>query len=588
VVQIIGSDLRTGLVYLRKWTLVSVIVGLLAGLAALVLLAAIGFFTDVFLGTMVGHVPPVAGGEFQIVINIVIERPWLIPVSTTIGGLLSGVLVELLAPEARGIGTDSAIGAFHREHSLIRTRVPLVKLLASAITIGSGCTSGREGPIAQMGGGLGAQIARFLGLTERERGIALAAGLGAGIAAVFKAPLAGGILSGELFYRHDFEAEALIPGFIASTVSYSVVGFVTGWSPVFRPSVNPVAYTHPQILPLYALLGLVCAVFVRFLFKVFFGVQHVFADLTIPNFLKPAVGGFLTGMVGMFIPSALGVGYGWLQIAIDQNYIVFPVTMMFLAIFAEIFAMSFTLGSGASGGIFGPCVMTGGLIGATFGYFSQQLFPETVANPSDFTIVGMIAFFGGAAKAPLAVIVMIVEMTGGYSLLAPAMLTVVVAYLLSGRMSIFVNQVDSLEDSPAHAKEYETLILERVKVSEVMTKIVRTVSPAASLKTAQDLMEMDEVGGLPVVIGGRLVGIITRSDILRLEPSKRAERTVDSAMSKEVLVASPEEDLFSVLTKMISKGVGRLPVVSHEKPEMLLGIITRADFAKALVLSREK
>jgi CIC family chloride channel protein len=512
-------------------------------------------------------VPPVAGGEFQIVINIVIERPWLIPVSTTLGGLLSGLLVELLAPEARGIGTDSAIGAFHREHSLIRTRVPLVKLLASAITIGSGCTSGRKGPIAQMGGGVGAQIARLLGLTERERGIALA---------------------GELFYKHDFEAEALIPGFIASTVSYSVVGFVTGWSPVFRPSVNPVAYTHPEILPLYALLGLVCAVFVHLLFKVFFGVQHFFAELAIPNFLKPAVGGLLTGMVGIFIPSALGVGYGWLQIAIDQNYIVFPVTMMFLAIFAEILAMSFTLGSGASGGIFGPCVMTGGLIGSTFGYFAQQFFPQTVANPSDFVIVGMIAFFGGAAKAPLAVIVMIVEMTGGYSLLAPAMFTVVGAYLLSGKMSIFANQVDSLEDSPAHAKEYETLILERVKVSDVMTRNVLTVSPAASLKTAQDLMELDEVGGLPVVTGGRLVGIITRSDILRVEPSKRAERLVDSAMAKKLLVASPEEDLFSVLNEMISKGVGRLPVVSRDKPQMLLGIITRADFAKALVLSREK
>lgn len=581
------SEIRRGLVYLRRWTALSVAIGIAAGLGALALVLGIDFFTRVFLGAIAGYTPPSAGGEaLNSLSAVVIERPWLVPVSTTLGGLVSGLIVTRLAPEAKGIGTDAAIGAFHKEHALIRWRVPLVKLLTSAITIGSGGTSGREGPIAQIGAGAGSQLAKALRLTEQERRIALAAGLGAGIAAIFKAPLAGGILSGEVFYKHDFEVEALIPGFIASTVSYSVVGFVTGWQPIFSASIHPIKYTHPEALLLYALLGVLCAAFAHLLFYVYYDLRHLFERLRVPEFTKPAIGGLVVGVIGIFVPSVLGVGYGWMQIALNQDYQLFPATFMILGIFAEIVATSFTLGSGGSGGIFGPCVVTGGLIGATFGYYAQQMFPATVTNPSNFAVVGMMAFFGAAAKSPLAVIVMVAEMTGGYDLLAPSMLTVVVAYLLSGSTSVFANQVVSLEDSPAHAEEYETLVLKNIRVSDAMTKNVQAVSPKTSLQIAHDLMEMDSVGGLPVLSGGKLVGMVTRTDILKVEPSERGQKTVGSVMSPKLAVAYPDEDLFSALTKMIARSVGRLPVVDPKNAESILGIITRADIGRAIERSR--
>lgn len=581
--RLFDIDARSSFLYLRKWSIVSIVIGTVAGFGAVVFLGGVDFFTKLFLGSIVGYAPPSPSGEAQTSsAAIMIARPWLVPVSTTIGGLVSGFIIAKLAPEAKGVGTDAAIGSFHRGHALIRTRVPLIKLLTSAITIGSGGTSGREGPIAQIGAGLGTQIAKAFKLTEQERRIALAAGLGAGIAAIFKAPLAGGILSGELFYKHDFEAEALIPGFIASTVSYSIVGFATGWQPIFSTGAKPVAYTHPEALALYAFLGIVCAAFGHLLFKVYFTFQHAFEKLQIADFAKPAIGGFAAGLIGVFMPSVLGVGYGWAQIALNQNYKLFSVPLVFLAIFGEILAMSFTLGSGGSGGIFGPCVVTGCMIGATFGYYAQRIFPGVVTNPSSFAIVGMMAFFGGAAKSPLAVIVMIAEMTGGYDLLAPSMIAVTLAYLLTGRSSVFFNQVDSLEDSPAHAEEYETLALKRVKVSDVMTRSVQAVSPTTNLKAAQDLMEIDRIGGLPVVSSGKLVGGVTRTDILNVEPSKLPESKVSDVMSKELVVAYPEEDLFSALNKMIARGVGRLPVVSHDGPERLLGIVTRADIGEAI------
>jgi len=573
---------RSGFAYLRKWTVVSVAIGIVAGLGALALILGIDIFTKLFLGTIAGYTPPLPGGEGNVSSAVSIERPWLIPVCTTLGGLVSGLIVARFAPEAKGVGTDAVIGEFHKGHALIRTRIPLVKLLASAITIGSGGTSGREGPIAQIGAGLGTQIAKAFKLTERERRIALAAGLGAGIAAIFKAPLAGAILAGEVFYKHDFEAEAMLPGFIASTVSYSIVGFAIGWQPIFTSGINPVAYTHPQNLILYAVLGVACAAFAHLLFKVFFTVHDAFEKLSIPFFIKPAIGGLATGVIGMYLPSVLGVGYGWAQIALNQNYQLFPVALMFLAIFAEILAMSLTLGSGGSGGIFGPCVVTGTLIGATFGYYALQMFPGAGINPSSFAIVGMMAFFGAAAKSPLAVIVMIAEMTGGYGLLAPSMIAVLVAFLLSGNSSVFYNQVNSVEDSPAHFEEYETLGLKRVMVSEAMTRDVHQINPTANLLVAQDLMEMDRTGGLPVVSDGRLIGMITRTDVLKVEPSKRNEKLVSDVMARELVTAYEDEDLFSALTRMITKGVGRLPVVAHDEHHMLIGIITRTDIANAI------
>ncbi len=578
-----GFDARTGFLYLRKWTVVAIATGIVAGIGALALIQGIDFFTKLFLVGIVGYAPPLPGGESAArLTTIVIARPWLIPVSTGLGGLVSGLIVARLAPEAKGVGTDAAIGEFHKGHALIRTRVPLVKLLTSAITIGSGGTSGREGPIAQIGAGLGTQIAKAFKLTERERRIALAAGLGAGIAAIFKAPLAGAILSGEIFYRHDFEAEAMIPGFIASTVSYTIVGFVTGWQPIFSTGITPVAFTHPEALLLYGVLGVVCAAFAHLLFKIYFTVHDIFEKIRIPMFTKPAIGGLLAGVIGIYVPSVLGVGYGWAQLALNQNYQVLPPTIMILAIFAEIFAMSFTLGSGGSGGLFGPCVVTGTMIGGAFGYYAHLAFPATVTNPSNFAIVGMMAFFGGAAKSPLAVIVMIAEMTGGYGLLAPSMIAVVVAYLLTGNLSIFYNQVDSVEESPAHIEEYETLALKRIMVADIMTRNVVSVKPTLSVQVALDLMEANLVGGLPVVSNDKLSGMVTKTDILKVETSKRAETAVKDVMTVQLLVASPEEDLFLALTRMMNRGVGRLPVVPNDNPEAMIGIITRTDIAKAI------
>jgi len=434
----------------------AVLVGIICGISALAFLEAIKIFNTLLLQGIATYTPPSPGGEPGQSLPTFGPRFVLVPTVTLLGGLAAGFLVYKLAPEAEGVGTDQAIKAFHKGEAVIRPRVPLVKLLASALTIGSGGTSGREGPIAQIGAGTGSSLASYFKLDRKTRQILLAAGLGAGIASIFKAPLAGAIIGAEIFYTHDFEVEALIPGFIASVVGYSIVGYVTGWQPIFTTGVSPTEFRNPFSLPLFSLLGLVCAGFAILLFHVYYPTINLFRLWKAPLYVKTAIGGLLTGLLALVFPSVLGVGYGWVQIAINQQNAIFSPIAIVLAAFAEIFALSFTLGSGGSGGIFGPSVVTGGLIGASVGYVFYMVFPGIVPNPADFAIVGMMAFFAADGKAPLSTIILVAEMTGGYGLLAPSMFAVTPAFLLSGRASVFPSQYPTRKDSPAHREEYQS------------------------------------------------------------------------------------------------------------------------------------
>lgn len=212
--------------YLAKWLVISTLIGIVAGIGAVVFYTAIRLVTNLSLGDIAGYLPPDPAGEGETIIRA-IGQPWLLPLVVTAGGLLSGLIVYLIAPEAEGHGTDAAIDAFHNKAGYVRARIPIVKLVASAITIGSGGSGGREGPTAQISAGFGSLLGTLLKLSEQDRRIAVATGIGAGIGAIFKAPLGGAILAAEILYLHDLEAEAIIPALIASIVGYSIFGM---WS----------------------------------------------------------------------------------------------------------------------------------------------------------------------------------------------------------------------------------------------------------------------------------------------------------------------------------------------------------------------
>jgi CIC family chloride channel protein len=467
----------------------------------------------------------------------------------------------------------------------LKPKTTILKLLTSALTIGGGLTSGREGPIAQIGAAIGSNIADLLKLTARERNIALAAGLGAGIAAIFKAPLAGAIIGAEIFYTEDFEVEALVPGLVASVIGYTIVGSVTGFQPVFTSPPEILAFNHPLSLFLFSALGVGCGLLARVLIAVYLRVENFFKRF--PLWLAAGLGGLCTGLIGMAVPSIVGTGYGWAQFAISQRVDLLPPLMLLVAAVAEIVAASLTLGSGNSGGIFGPSVVTGGMFGGAFGYAAHRLFPSVAEHPGDFAIVGMVAFFAAAAKAPISTIIMISEMTGGYGLLAPAMFAVVTAFILAGKRTIFPAQVRSRLDSPFHADEFEPIVLRRVKAEEVMIHLPVYVNAEASVSEAISLMGDYGLASLPVVAQNHLCGRITLLASHRLPETQRQATPVRQIMAGGCAVAHPDEDLFAILKRFASNDVGNLPVVTHDNPNCPIGLVTRSALWQAIESARE-
>jgi CIC family chloride channel protein len=213
--------------YLRKWVPIAVVIGIISGFGSIIFFQALNLGSTLLLGQVAGYFPPAAAGEGT-GSALLSPYPYMIPVVTTLGGLISGIIVFGFAPETEGHGTDSAIDAFHNKKGDIRARVPAVKLLASVFTIGSGGSAGREGPTAQIGAGFGSFLSSALHLNRRDKRIAVAVGIGSGIGSIFKAPFGGAILSAEILYIGDFEVGALFPAFIASTVAYSIFGTFTG------------------------------------------------------------------------------------------------------------------------------------------------------------------------------------------------------------------------------------------------------------------------------------------------------------------------------------------------------------------------
>ena len=562
--------------YLRKWVPIAILIGTISGVGSILFYEAINLTSTYLLGGVTGFFAPSPIGEGGSLVSVT-PMFYLIPIVTTVGGLCSGILVYGLAPEAEGHGTDAAIDAFHNKKGKIRSRIPLVKLVASALTIGSGGSAGREGPTAQIGAGFGSFLGRKLRLSLHDRRIAVAIGIGSGIGSIFKAPFGGAIMSTEILYMGDFEVEALLPAFIASTVGYSIFALFAGWTPLFG-YMNQTAFNDPIDLPLYAILGLVCGLVGIVYIRGFYGTRTLFERLRIPRFLKPAVGGFAVGVIGMFLPQVLGTGYGWLQIAMEGNFTLLPILLIPVIIAAKIVATSLSIGSGGSGGVFAPAMMIGGLLGIALWTGINGVLPGFGPAIAAFAIVGMMSFFGGVGKVPVAVILMVSEMTGGLTLLVPSMIATTIAYVITGRNTIYRSQVPSRAESPAHKGEYSIPLLQKLFVKDAMTNRVTTTTPSSLISEVAEMMAKNGIKGVPVLDdNGGLIGIVTVTDILKIHPDQRATVMVSAVMTKELITAFAEESLYSAFDRMTGNQIGRLPVVERGGGMKLIGIISRED-----------
>jgi CIC family chloride channel protein len=449
----------------------AVVVGLIGAGAALLFDFLVELGQSFLLVSISGYRPP-AGGILDP--RVIFPPGWnrlFFPVVTTLGGLLSGIIVFSLAPETEGHGTDGAIRAYHQTAGTIRKRVPPVKAIASAIIIGSGGVAGREGPTAQMSVGLGAILGRWLGIRGQQRRILLLAAMSAGLSAVFRAPLGMAIFGVEILYSGMvFESEALIYTVVSAVTAYAAHGFFVGWAPLFQIP-GGLTFQHPASLLGFAFLGLMAGVYGALLPNIFYGVRDLFAKIPGPPHLKPALGGLLVGCLAIAYPEILGTGYGWVELTLAGR-LSFTTLLVLLLLKAP--AMSLTVGSGGSGGIFGPTVAIGAMLGGVVGSVFQSLVPSWGLSTASFVLVGMAAVFAGAGRVPISTLIMVVEMTGGYGLIVPAMLANVLSFVVqhsvSARLpyqSLYESQLPTREDSPVHRGLLLRRVLRMIEGGEV-------------------------------------------------------------------------------------------------------------------------
>lgn len=560
--------------FLGRWVVLSLLIGVVAGLGAIVFYISIGFVSRHVLGAVAGVYPPEPFGEGGNTSISPFARPWLVPVITTLGGLVSGVLVYLLAPEAQGHGTDAAISSFHFKAGQMRARIVPVKLIASAITIGTGGSAGREGPVAQISAGFGSLMANVLRLSAADRRICVAVGMGAGIGAIFRAPLGGAMLAAEILYLHDLEAEVLLPSLIASIVGYTIFGSYTGWSPIFGTQ-GGITFNQPIQLVYFAALGLLCGLVGLVYARGFYRIEEIFHRLPMPQALKPALGGLLVGLLALVMPQVLGTGYGWVQIGMDARLLTIPLWVVLLLPFAKILATSLSIGSGGSGGIFGPGMVIGGMLGAAFWRLGYGILPGMPAQPASFTIVAMMALFGGVAHAPLAVMLMVAEMTGNLTLLAPAMVAVGLATLVVGDQTIYRSQLPSRVDSPAHRYRYAFPLLSTLTVGDALAPAALTLTPDDRLDAAAARLDAAEFSGAPVLDeAGAVVGILTRRDLARIPHDEWSQRLVRAVMSAPKTNFDSTQPLDDVLDTMAGDGLTWAPVLDKQQRERMLGTVS--------------
>ena len=522
-----------GASYLQKWVLLGSLIGVIAGLGAALFYAALRGATRLFLGVLAGYRVPEPAGEGNYVGSAHFPHWWLIPIIVTAGGLLSGMLVFRFAPEAEGHGTDAAIDAVHRNPRMIRARAVVVKIIASAITLGSGGSGGREGPTAQISAGFGSLLARTLDLSPEDGRISVSIGIGSGIGAIFGAPLGGAVLAADIVYRDDFEVEALVPGLISSIVGYTVFGLIDGFNPLFGYAAPGYEFHQPIQLVWFAIIG-IAAGFVGLVYaKTFYGIVALSEKLPFSKMFRPAVGGLLVGLLALAVPEVLGTGYGWVQHGLDRgNLLSLPLWVILTLPFAKILATSLSIGSGGSGGIFGPGMVIGAFVGAAVWRILEPIAGGIPHSPAPFVIVGMMACFGSIARAPLAMMLMVAEMTGSLTILTPAMVAVGLAYLIARRSdeTIYRSQLRNREEAQSARLRLGLPLLGRVKVAEAMAAprvVLKADNPIAE---AIGTLERAGVRGAPVVDSeGRFRGTVGLHELREADPEAPVSRCVDAS-----------------------------------------------------------
>ncbi|TFG30806.1 chloride channel protein [Candidatus Thorarchaeota archaeon] len=570
------------------------------------------------MGALIGVVSGITAVMFRLLIlglnlafvtipSLMGAAGWI--VAPILGGLAVAFIVVRYAPEAKGHGVPEVIESYVLKDGKMRLRVPLLKSLASAICIGSGGSCGREGPIAQIGSGVGSAIAGFFKLDKNETKTLLVCGLASGIAATFNAPL-GGALFGIEVLAGGIVGFSILPVILASVVATAVANLLVGASISFQSP--QFGLSTPIELVLYLVLGLVLGVLSVVWMRGLYFMEDVFDKIRTSKYILPAIGGTLVGLVALFTiflesmfgyvgafgetsllgtgepynPAIMGVGYAFIDAVLRGDVIALGAgaAIVLLIAFAilKVIATCLTLGSGGSGGVFAPTLFMGAGFGGALGIVFSAVLPFAVPQPMAFALVGMAALFAGSGRAPITCIVIIMEMTNDYRMILPLMIAVSASYLVSSfieKESIYTMKL--VRRGVNIRRGTHISALKEIKVTEIMTKEPTILTPEMTTADVFNIIDMTHHTKFPVVEDDKVIGILIAEDLFQDRIDAGRENKVRDLMNPDFLHLSPTCTMDSVLHAMMDRDEGHAVVSNPEHPERMLGYVTKADVLKA-------
>ncbi len=550
--------------------IIAIIIGVLAGYAAV----GIRFLIEEF-----SHLSYPGSGN---VLENIMNTPWyLIILVPTIGGLIVGPLIYFFAPEAKGHGVPEVMQAILLKGGKIRPRVAAVKALASAITIGTGGSVGREGPIIQIGSSIGSTVGQLFKVPQKRLKTLVACGAAAGIAAAFNAPIAGALFAVEIILM-DFAVAQFSPivisAVMATVISHSYEGNLAAFT------VPAYEYASPYELAFYFMLGAASGLVSYLFIKVLYYSEDYFDErIKIPEYLKPVIGGVAIGVLALVFPQIMGVGYDSINSALHGDMIWYVALGL---VFLKIFATSLTLGSGGSGGIFAPSLFMGAMLGYFFGAMANQFFPDITAGPGAYALVAMGGLVAGTTRAPITAIIIVFELTYDYEIILPLMITSIVSLIVSSylsRESIYTLKL--LLRGISIKEGTETNVMESIYVKDVFNKNFTPIKVTDNFSKVVNTVLSGKGVEFPVVNkDNSIVGIISMNNLKELlfeKDSLNHLLIAGDLANTDFKVLTPEDNCKTALEMMQLYDFEGIPIVPAFNSKKVIGMLWRKDIQDA-------
>lgn len=571
------------LAYLRKWTVIGIIIGVLSGLLVIAAYEAIRIFSSFFLSDIVRYIQPNPEDVAKLTSNytLYVLKPWLIPIILGLVGLIIGILSTKLSTALGKNGIDEISDEFHNKKNQFSLKISSLRTLSNILAVGSGTSGGIEDSLAHTGSTLASLIGRVFKLNEEEIRIAITAGMGSAIGGILRLPFGGAIFSLELLYRRDFIVKSLFPVFLASITSYIISGIILNWPSFLYVPQEFIAKTSLQSLAAYGLIAAIIGIIgIGYVRTVHFFQKH-FENIKIPLYFKPALGGLIIGMFAIGFPEILGTGYGWLQLGTVGNYQIFPLWIMFPVILMKIFATSVSNASKNGTGLLGPTLVIGGLMGSAlitlFHSFGIFMYIDTTSA----TLISIFAFLTASTRTPISAIVMGIEIVGSYTLLIPTVISVIISNIISGKDNhIYKNYVSNIKMQLLNAKKHDSK-LKNYQVKDVMNPDFYNINKNTRVNDAIQIMRDLNVNTLVVTNNDdKFEGMVYIEDLRNILTIQ--DMNVESIMVCDPPMLRPLDPILDYFNLISKTAISEIPIISADDSKLVLATLSIRDINRSL------